>query len=152
MFSLCSGILAKAITIASTTLQQKSIYFSCLVSAMSAFAPIEISYSNTVNVCNKSALWLIVGQMPIKAGWRDVSFVLWDFSQSNKPCIHLSTTKSIYFSCFVFPISAFAPIEISYSNTVNVCNKSAAEAWICLVSCFGREWWNERLHCHIYLP
>ena len=30
---------------------------------------------------------------------------------------------------------AFAPVEISYSNTV--CNKSAAEAWICLVSFYG---------------
>ena len=30
---------------------------------------------------------------------------------------------------------AFAPIEIFYSHTV--CNKSAAEAWICLVSFYG---------------
>ena len=30
---------------------------------------------------------------------------------------------------------AFAPIEIFYSNTV--CNKSAAVAWICLVSFYG---------------
>ena len=35
------------------------------------------------------------------------------------------------------PVTAlvFAPIEISYSNTV--CHKSAAEAWICLVSLYG---------------
>ena len=58
-----------------------------------------------------------------------------------------STTKTISFSSFVFAISAFKPIEISYSNTV--CNKSAAEAWICLVSFYGREWWSERLHCHM---
>ena len=33
---------------------------------------------------------------------------------------------------------AFAPVEISYSNTV--CNKSAAEAQVCLVSFCSREW------------
>ena len=64
--------------------------------------------------------------MPIKTGWRDTSLELWDFSRSNKNCLHLSTTKAIYFFRFVFAMSAFAQIEISYSNTV--CNKSAAEA------------------------
>ena len=29
-------------------------------------------------------MWLIVGQLPIKAAWRDAPFALWDFSQSNK--------------------------------------------------------------------
>ena len=29
-------------------------------------------------------MWLIVGQIPIKAGWWDASLALWDFSQSNK--------------------------------------------------------------------
>ena len=148
-------------------------------------------------------MWLIVGQMPIKAGWRHGSLALWDFSRSNKHCIHLSTTKAIYFSCFVlqcpyfrssrpelfckkcclrpatllkkrlwhrvFPVNfakflrtyfftehrqwlllAFAFIEISYSNTV--CNISAAETWIWLVSFNGREWWSERLHFHMYFP
>ena len=46
-----SGILAEAISIASTSLQQ-ILYLSRVVFAMSAFAPIEISYSFTV--CNKS--------------------------------------------------------------------------------------------------
>ena len=73
--------------------------------------------------------------MPIKAGWRDASLALWDFSRNNKHYIHLSTTKVIYFSRFFFAMSAFAPIEISYSDTV--CNKSAAETWICLVSFYG---------------
>ena len=80
-------------------------------------------------------IWLIVGQIPIKAGWWDASLKLWDFSQSNKHCIHLSTTKTIDFSCWVFAMSAFAPIEISYSNTV--CRKLTDEAWICLISL----WW-----------
>ena len=40
------------------------------------------------------------------------------------------------------------PIDIFYSNTV--CNKSAAEVWICLVSFCGREWWRERLHFCMY--
>ena len=61
-------------------------------------------------------MWLIVGQLPIKAWWRDPSLALGDFSQSNKHCIHLSTTKTIYYSRFVFAISAFAPIKIFYSN------------------------------------
>ena len=115
--------------------------------------------------------------MPIKAGWWDSSLTLWDFSRSNKHCIQLSTTNTIYISRFVTTISAFrssrpvlltvkkvflkrvscefltnfkeeffcktptvvlltfAPIEIFYSNTV--CNKSPAEAWICLVSFHG---------------
>ena len=45
-------ILAEAISITSTTLQQRQSFF-CFVFAMSAFAPIEISYSNSV--CNKLA-------------------------------------------------------------------------------------------------
>ena len=126
--------------------------------------------------------------MPIKAGWWDSSLALWDFSRSNKHCIQLSTTNTIYISRFVIAISAFRSsrpelfckkgvlknfakftgvssgtgiscefCEIlketffgktpavaasnictnwdSYSNTV--CNKSAADAWICLVSFYG---------------
>ena len=52
-------------------------------------------------------MWLIVGQMPIKAGWWDASLALWDFSRSNKHCIQLSTTNTIYISRFVIAISAF---------------------------------------------
>ena len=130
-------------------------------------------------------MWLIVIQMPIKAGWWDASLALLNFSRSTKHCIQFSTTNAIYISGFVtaniciseavvrscsvkkvflkflqnsqvfpqaqeFPLNfatfyrapfftehlqqlllAFAPIEISYSYTV--CNKSAAEVWICLV-------------------
>ena len=65
------------------------------------------------------------GQMPIKAGWRDASLALWDFKRSNKYCIHFSITKKIYFSRFVFAMSVFAPLDISYSNTG--CNKLADE-------------------------
>ena len=52
-------------------------------------------------------MWLIVGQMPIKAGWWDSSLALWDFSWSNKHCIQLSTANTIYISRFVIAISAF---------------------------------------------
>ena len=94
-------------------------------------------------------MWLIVGQIPMNVGWRVAYQALWDFSRSNKHCIHLSS-KTIYFSRFVLAMSAFAPIKISYSNTV--CNKSAAEAWIYLVSFYGGEWWSKGLHCHMYFP
>ena len=40
-------------------------------------------------------MWLIVGQMPIKAGWRDAFLALWYFSRSNKHYIQLSTTTSL---------------------------------------------------------
>ena len=43
-----------------------------------------------------------VTNCPIKAGLRDSSPALRDFSWSNKHCIHLSITKTIYFSRFVF--------------------------------------------------
>ena len=45
--------------------------------------------------------------MPIKAGWWQASLALWNFSRGDKHCIHLSTTKTIYFSRFVFAMSAF---------------------------------------------
>ena len=97
--------------------------------------------------------------MSIKAGWQDTSLALWDFSQSNKHYIPLSTTKTLYFCRFVFVISAFSPIEIFYYTMLQItswstnmfsffvmavsfqsrfpiliCNKSAAEVWICLIS------------------
>ena len=87
--------------------------------------------------------------MPIKAGQQDASLTLWNFSQSNKHCIHLST-KTIYFPRFIFAMPAFALIEISYSNTT--CNKSTAEALMCLIPFYGGEWWRERLHCHMHFP
>ena len=133
-------------------------------------------------------MWLIVGKMLIKAGWRDSSLALLDFNRRNKHCIQLFTTNTIYISRFVIAISAFrssrpelfckksllknfakftevssgarvscefcenlkeilfcknlqwlffsfALFKISYSYTV--CNKSAAEAWICLVFFYG---------------
>ena len=52
-------------------------------------------------------MWLIVGQTPIKVGWWDASLALWDFSRSNKHCVQLSTTNTIYISRFVIAISVF---------------------------------------------
>ena len=86
--------------------------------------------------------------MPIKGGWRDASLALWNFSRSKKHYILLSPTKAIYLSRFVFAMHTFAPIEISYSNTA--CNKSAAEASICLVYFYSVDWWSEGLRCHMY--
>ena len=42
--------------------------------------------------------------MPIKTGWWDSSLAFWDFSRSNKHCIQLSTTSTIYISCFVIVV------------------------------------------------
>ena len=88
-----------------------------------------------------------------------------DFSRSNKHCTHHSTAKTIYFSHFVFTMSAFAPI----SFLTLICNKSVAIAWICLVSslwlslphiffCSDSNWNGSRiverksLLSHMYLP
>ena len=35
--------------------------------------------------------------MPIKAGWRDASLMLWDFCRSNKHCIHPLYNKNSLF-------------------------------------------------------
>ena len=45
--------------------------------------------------------------MLIKTGWWDSSLALWDFSRSNRHCIQLSTTNTIYISRFVIAVSAF---------------------------------------------
>ena len=63
--------------------------------------------------------------MPIKVGWRHASLVFWDFSQSNKHCIHFSTTKTIYFSPFVFAMSPFqkqSPGVVLYKKLPEACN------------------------------
>ena len=39
-------------------------------------------------------MWLIVGQLPIKAGWWDAPLALWDFSWSNK--------QSYFFFSFLY--------------------------------------------------
>ena len=82
-------------------------------------------------------MWLMVGPMPKTAGWRNASLALRDLSRNDKHFTHLSITKTIYFSRFVSAMPAFALIEVSYSNTS--CDKSAAEAWICVVSFYGEE-------------
>ena len=141
-------------------------------------------FSCTRNQKKNSSTWqirltrvLIVGQMPIKAGWWDASFVLWDYSHAEATCIastslqqrqsislvmlltcpHFRSShpessgvagvfsgtnifcklceilKNTFFTEYLqWLFLAFAPIEISYPNTV--CKKSAAEAWVCLVS------------------
>ena len=45
-------------------------------------------------------------------------------------------------------MSAFAQMEIFYSNTV--CNKSAAEACLYLVTFYGNEWWSKRFYFDMY--
>ena len=38
------------------------------------------------------------GSLPTNGGWRDTSFALWDFSQSSKQCVHLSTSPPYSFA------------------------------------------------------
>ena len=117
-------------------------------------------------------MWLIAGQMPIKAGWRDAFLAFWDFSRSNKHCIQLSTTcfasllqcphfrssrpelfckkgvlkKFAKFigvssgrgvSCEICDILKNTFFRRTPPVTASCTNKSAAEAWICLVYFYG---------------
>ena len=59
-------------------------------------------------------------------------------------CEFCKILKHIFFHATLL---AFVSIDISYSNTV--CNKSASEAWIRLVSFYGEQS-SEILHCHMY--
>ena len=71
-------------------------------------------------------------QLSRKAGWWDASFVLGDFSQNNKHCILLSTTRQS------ITLASFLQCRICTNrNSLFYCNKSAAEAWICLVLSHG---------------
>ena len=78
-------------------------------------------------------MWLTVRQLHIKSAWWDAFLALRDFSRNNKHSIRLSTTKTLYFSRFVFAMSAFHQSRFP----ILICNKSAAETWICLVFSHG---------------
>ena len=67
----------------------------------------ETKWKTHVPSIKGQQVWLIIRQIPIKAGWQYASIMLRDYNRSNKHCIHLSTTKTIYFSCFIFAVPAF---------------------------------------------
>ena len=70
-------------------------------------------------------MWLTVGQLPRKSAW-------WDAFLNSKVFVEaISIALPLYFSHFILAMSAFAPVEISYSD---IWNKSATEAWLCLIS------------------
>ena len=118
MFLSCSGILAKAISIESSSLQQiQSISLaSFLQYPLSEAVVWSCSVKNVLlKILQNSLVFTLAQEFPVNFAkfWRKLFFIK-----------HLQ-----------WLLLAFAPIEISYSNTV--CNKSAAEVWICLVSFYG---------------
>ena len=68
--------------------------------------------------------------MPIKAWCWDISLAIWDFGWSNNHSTHLSTTKTICYLTSFLQCSHLYQLRFP----ILICNKSAADAWICLVS------------------
>ena len=119
MLPLCSGILAEAIIIASSCLQQiQSISLSSLLQCP------HFRSSCLELFCKKSVLKNF-------AKFTDVS------SGTGVSCEFSNILKNTFF-CRTSPVTAsgICTNQDFYSNTV--CNKSAAEAWICLVSFYGK--------------
>ena len=87
-----------------------------------------------------------------KAGWQNAFLLLCNFSQSNKHCIHLSTTKAIYFFRFVFPILIYNKSTAEYKCIQFLSYGShyhlffSVQAQTELVE----ELWSKSLHCHLY--
>ena len=126
-----SGILVEGISIASTSLQQRQSISLVLFLQCPHFKS-----SRPASFCKK-------GVFKNFAKFTDA------FSGTSVSCCKFcEILKDTFFHRI--PPTVFTPIEISYSNTV--CNKSATEAWVCLVSFYGGEWWSERLHFCKYFP
>ena len=111
-----SRILAEGRTIASTSLQQRQS-----ISLASFLWCPHFRSSRSELFCKKGVLKIFAKFTGVSSG----TGVSCEFCKILK-----NTTEHLQWL-----LLAFAPIEISYSNTV--CNKSASEAWICLVSFYG---------------
>ena len=133
MLPLRYGILAEAVSFASTSLQQRQSISLALFFQCSHFRS-----GRQELFCKKNCL-------------RPATLLrkrLWN------RCFPVDFAKSLRTTFFTehlqWLLLTFAWIEISHSNAA--CNKLAAETWICLVSFYGGELWSERLHCHMYFP
>ena len=118
MLPLDSGILAKAISIASSSLQQTQFISLTLLLQCPHFR------SNRPELfCKKTVLKSF-------AKFIGVSF------DTGVSCEFYDISKNTFFAKHLqWLLLAFAPIKILYSNTV--CKKSTAEAWTCLASFYG---------------
>ena len=118
MLPLHSGILAKAISIASSSLQQ--------IQSMSLALLLQCLHSRSSRpelFCKKIVLKNFEKFVGVSSG-------------TGVSCEFCNILKNTFFAEHLqWLLLAFAPIKIFYSNTV--CNKSAVEAWICLVSWYG---------------
>ena len=133
MLPLRSGIITEAISIASTSVQQRQ--------SISLASFLQCSYfksSLPELFCKKGVLINVAKFTGVSSG----TGVSSEFRE---------ILKNVFFHrAPPVLLLAFAPIEISYSN--NLCNKFAAEARIGLVSFYGGERWSQRLHFHMYFP
>ena len=120
-----SGILAEARSIAFTSLQQRQS-----ISLASFWQFLHFRRSRPELFCKKSCL-------------RPATLLKKRFWLSCFAVNFVKFLKTLFSIEHQWLLLAFTPIEISYSNTV--CNISAAETWIFLVSFYGGEWWSERL-------
>ena len=128
-----SGIITEAISIASTSVQQRQ--------SISLASFLQCSYfksSLPELFCKKGVLINVAKFTGVSSG----TGVSSEFRE---------ILKNVFFHrAPPVLLLAFAPIEISYFN--NLCNKFAAEARIGLVSFYGGERWSQRLHFHMYFP
>ena len=117
-------ILAKAISIASTSLQQRESIFLAL------FLQCPHCSSNHPELfCKKGVL-------------KNFSKFTGAFSGTSVSCKFCKILRNTFFHRIPpVDVSGIAPIEMSYSNTV--CNKLAAEVWY--VSFQAGKWRSERL-------
>ena len=119
MLPLHSGILAKAISIASSSLQQiQSISLALLLQCP------HFRSSHPELFCKKVVLKNFARFIVVSA-------------DTGVSCEFYDILKNTFFFAehLQWLLLAFAPIKIFYSNTV--CNKSAADAWICLASFYS---------------
>ena len=119
MLPLHSGILAKAISIASSPLQQIQSISLALLLQCPHFR------SNHPELFCKKVVFKNFCKIHSCFRWhRSFLWILRHFKE------HLFFAEHLQWL-----LLAFAPIKIFYSNTV--CNKSAADAWICLASFYS---------------
>ena len=129
MLSPRSGILAKARSIAFTSMQQRQS-----ISLASFWQFLHFRRNCPELFCKKSCL----GPTTL------LKKRLW---HSCFAANFVKFLRTLFVIEHQWLLLGFASIETSYSNTVY--NISAAETWICFVSFYSGKWWSERLS-HVF--